>query len=252
MKLYIFNKTKFLKKVSPGILIVLLLTFTFVSNSFGQEMVRLEDKRISISMKDVAFGTVIGHLTRNYGLSFGVEVVPGYEESDDLRFAMSKPNYEIFIEKKTQFSLDLKDASLAEVMDSLMKQKPGYRWEISDGVINIFPTEARDERLRKLLELKIASFVMENERDLLVGKILDCIVDLPELKVFEKSYDLSIPRTHVGSIDALFIKMDKVQFKNLSLKQLLNKLALVKGGSWRLTLTASGDPSIKDRIWLEI
>lgn len=236
----------------PTIVAMLILVLLLVLSGSAQDIGRLEDKRISISKKDVAFGTVAGYLCNQYGVLFGVEPIPGEEERSDLQFSVSNPGSELFRGKKTVFSFDLHDATLVDVMNSLIKQKQGYQWEISDGVVNIFPTQGRDKRLQKLLDVKIKSFSMVNQGDLVVGKILNFVVGLPELKEFEKANDVVIPNTRTAGFDSIFEKIDSVQLKDLTFKQLLNKLSQVKGsGGWRLSVVKYPDRE-KDVISIEI
>lgn len=57
--------------------------------------------------------------------------------------------------------VEVKKGKLADVLDNIVKQKPTYIWEVSDGTIRVFPKgEFRDPLLQTLLETKISYFVI--------------------------------------------------------------------------------------------
>jgi hypothetical protein len=252
MKVFCLEWRANAKKGIVGLLVGVSMMLLGVSSGVGQDVVGLEDIRISITMKEEAFGTVLGYLANRYDLSFGVELAPGDGETHNFQFAINRRTAEagfLFTETRTRFSLDLKDAGLAEVMDAIVGQMQGYRWEISEDVVNIIPAECRDERLLRLMELRIDYFAMEKKGDLLVGKILDRILDLPEVKAFEKANNL---RIHRGDFDALFRPLGQLRLSKVSFRQLLNKAAVAKKGNWRIAITNGRDQLSKSTIFIEI
>lgn len=240
-------------RVVLGASFVIATILICLTNAFPQANPSLESKTVSISMRDAAFGSIISYLSNKYDLSFGVELSPGDGDSLDFQIPIYRKSGELFDPEmvKTTFTVELKDARLSEALDAITDQMPDYKWAISDDAINIFPSKRRDDRISRLMDLNIETFVMEKERVLVVAKILNSVVHLPEVKQFAKENNVRIPETHRGSERDLFAPMDEIRLSKLTLKQLLNKAALTKKSSWRVVIMSSkGDGP--DTIWIEI
>ena len=55
--------------------------------------------------------------------------------------------------------LQIKNATLADALNSIVKQNPLYTWKIQDEVVNVFPVDAkRDPLLKDVLETKLEKF----------------------------------------------------------------------------------------------
>lgn len=250
MKLKTVVKYQAFKPLVTSAFAVMLVILISAPFGYCQEAA-IKDRRISIAMENVGFGDVIGYLSSKYGLSFGVEMAPADYESNDLQFDVYRGDFGVFGDKRTKFKLDLKDAQLSEVLDAVMAFKPDYRWEISNETINIYPIRGRDERLSRLMNLKIGSFDL-GKNNLIVGKIVDRVVALSEVREFARSEDLGIPALHYGDATPLFDKMEDIHLSKLSFKELLNKLALAKKGGWRVFVTPSTDKTRRDVVVIEI
>src|SRR5215510_13929004 len=96
-------------------------------------------RRVTLHVKD---GTLLEALDR----LAGEEKIPiGWELSqNDL------VNHNI--------NIDLKKASLKEVLDQLVLADPSYQWKVEEGVINFYPAFDRDARLQEFLSLRIKEF----------------------------------------------------------------------------------------------
>lgn len=58
--------------------------------------------------------------------------------------------------------LQIKHGTLADALNSIVKQNPLYTWRIQDEVVNVFPVESnRDSFLRDVLETKLAKFSIQ-------------------------------------------------------------------------------------------
>lgn len=61
--------------------------------------------------------------------------------------------------RKKTVRLQIKHGTLADALNSIVKQNPLYTWKIQDEVVNVFPVDAkRDPLLRDLLETKLETF----------------------------------------------------------------------------------------------
>jgi hypothetical protein len=79
-----------------------------------------------------------------------------------------------------KLNLERDHATLKEVLDSIVKQEPLYRWEIADGVINLVPTKDRDPFIEALLNTRVAHFAPGKWST--IFQVRDAIGDIPEVK----------------------------------------------------------------------
>jgi len=94
-----------------------------------------------------------------------------------------------------------------------------------DGVINIFPKQGRDERLKKLLDTNIRHFYFSGIR----------------------SGNVAVLKTQYGkSIDV------EMNFPNITFRELLDKITKIKRGGWILSNNEFSKPVQKDYLNLDI
>src|SRR5215211_2054379 len=160
------------KKLSILFCVLMFLFGTFYVSAQEKE-IKLEDKPITIRMDKQPFGDVIGYLIENYDIPIGFEEsvldrnLPDYEfstnlpaigvknmESTDGKVKINVETWRTFKPKKHWITVNVENGKLSEVFDKIVEQMENYKWEISDGVVNIFPVKGRDERFEKLLNLK--------------------------------------------------------------------------------------------------
>ena len=61
--------------------------------------------------------------------------------------------------RKKPIRLQIKHGTLADALNSIVKQNPLYTWKIQDEVVNVFPVDAkRDTLLRDVLDTKLERF----------------------------------------------------------------------------------------------
>jgi hypothetical protein len=133
--------------------IVLAIAFlggnAFITRSDGQkgneDLLRLPVKNLRMQGKSLHL--VLSSISDQNNLPIGFEV----SLADDV--AISKT-----------ITIDIKDGTLEEVLNSIVNQYPIYSWEIRDHVINIFPREAhRDPVLKEVLETKLDKVSIDKE-----------------------------------------------------------------------------------------
>jgi hypothetical protein len=71
--------------------------------------------------------------------------------------------------------IDLYGNNVARVFDSLVKQRPGYRWRLEDGVYDVYPKA----KAHTFSQVKVADYVV---RDVTLREAVDEIEKLPEVK----------------------------------------------------------------------
>lgn len=104
--------------------------------------------------------------------------------------------FELALGHKAQYHLniDLENSPLEDVLNEIVGQETGYKWELRDGVINIIPITLRDHFVEKLLSTEIRRF--DQPKKLGKFQIRDAIVGLPEVVALFKAN--GITASHYG------------------------------------------------------
>jgi hypothetical protein len=89
-------------------------------------------------------------------------------------------------------NIDADNATLKDVLDRIVQQKPTYKWEVRDSVISIVPTKLRDDFVERLLNTRIRRF--DSPKVLGPSQIRDAIVDLPEVVALLKTSGITASR----------------------------------------------------------
>lgn len=127
--------------------LVLLIAHTQVATGFRQGVTGgskdLPSTPIeNLELEAANIGLLLSELAAKKSVPIGLEVSP----DDDL------------LHSKT-IRLRIKNATLADALNSIVKQNPLYTWKIQDAVINVFPVDAkRDPLLKDILETKLEKF----------------------------------------------------------------------------------------------
>ena len=227
----------------------------------GQESdVDLKDKKITIRMEHQSLRTIFKVLMTDYDVPIGFEESVLDREHDDYGFwtnltkeipkqnsvgtdvevnAKAKIQVSITIEevfeiKEHWISVNAKNERLGNVLDSIVEQMENYEWEINDGVVNIFPIRGRDEKYQKLLDLNIKDFKLRLPGHIWLIKARLC--SLPEFKRFiEENQLYHSCSVSGGFVDEIMRPLPgEMNFSNLTLKGLLNKITRIKRGGWIL------------------
>ena len=137
-----------------------LLIISGTSASGQKATAKLLDQRITLHIKQGTFLYALSTLCVDYRIPIGFEPALGH-----------KAQYHL--------NINLENATLEDVLNEIVGQETGYRWELRDGVINILPITSRDDFVEKLLNTEVRRFDQPKKR----GKfqIRDAIVELPEV-----------------------------------------------------------------------
>jgi hypothetical protein len=246
-------------------LVILILNWTiiFTAGAFcisGQEKEPdLKDKRIAIKMENQPLGKVFEHLIVNYDIAIGFEESALDREHNDYEFETNLPynndkkivssdgnmkisvvKQRVFPVKQHWFTVNAENKRLEDVLNVIVGQMQNYKWEINDEVVNIFPVRGRDKKYEELLALNIQSFNLEIENyNSKKGKpiflIRTKIFKLPEIQKFLGENRIFYNKGYRESLDNLDRRIpDILNFSNLSLRDLLNKITKIKRGGWIL------------------
>jgi len=135
----------------------------------------LLEQRITLHIKQGTFLYALSTLCVDYSIPIGFEPALG-----------NKAQYHL--------NVDLENATLEDVLNEIVGQETGYRWELRDGVINIAPVTSKDDFVEKLLNTEIRRF--DQPKKLGKFQIRDAIVELPEVVALLKAN--GITASHYG------------------------------------------------------
>jgi len=131
-----------------------------VPQASGQKPDNLLEQRVTIHLNKRTFLYALSTLSVDERVPIGFEVALGHKDEYHL-------------------DIDVEDATLQDVLDKIVQQEPGYMWHMRDGVINIVPTQSRDDFVERLLNTPVRQFTPPK----VPGKfqIRDAIVELSEV-----------------------------------------------------------------------
>jgi hypothetical protein len=227
-----------------------------LSISAQKKEIKLEDMRITIKMEKQPLGFVFRYLMENYEIPIGYEqsildrqhidflfhtnlpaVATFKQQNADGSIKMTHISETAFQAKLYPITVNFQNGKLKDVFDKIIEQMQNYKWEINDGVVNIIPVNGRDERFAKLLELPIESFTFKKGETVL--DISKKIQAAREFRLFMGKNKLFFIPYRAGSdfvIEAQYGRKvdEEMNFSNLKLRDLLNKITKIKKGGWIL------------------
>ena len=246
------------KKTAMAILHCVIIYLVGTFSVFGQEKeADLKDKRITIRMEQQPLGEVFKYLMEIYDIPIGFEESTRDRGRPDFRFHANLPGNpkhgtqtadgsvkfttayrRVFQAERHPITVNAENERLEEVFDQIVGQMENYKWEINDGVVNIFPVRGRDERFDRLLGMNVQRFTLEKGKT--IEDITTNILALPEFIRFLKDNKLLFDGVRYGA--ATFVLKAQygrpinvgMNFSNLTFRDLLNKITKIKGGGWVL------------------
>jgi hypothetical protein len=239
--------TMLISKIRPVIIILTLILGA--SPLFGQGTeLDIKNKRVTVQQENRPLWAAFSHSMNTYDIAIGFEESAldrghnNYFFETNLAttgewrriyrervFPPLQPDFE-----ENLITLDFKNARLEEVMDSIVSQMNNYAWEVSDGVVNIYPTQGRDPRLKKFLETKVERFYMGMGAEITTIKA-QIEVFQPEFRQFLKDNGLENEAGNFSAFDRRTLP-NGMAFTNLTFKELLNAITREKRGGWILRI----------------
>jgi hypothetical protein len=138
-------------KVQQALLaIVLMIATAPIATGFAQTPRRGDQDLLSmpidnLDLEESNMGLLLSALSAQEKVPIGFEVSP----YDDLS-------------KTKTIRLQIKHGTLADALNSIVKQNQLYTWKIQDAVVNVLPVEAnRDPLLRDVLDTKLMKFSIQ-------------------------------------------------------------------------------------------
>jgi hypothetical protein len=254
--------------------VIVFIAVLFLSTPFQAQSIDPNTIRVTLRADHQPFGRIVQLLMERYGLSVGFEqskLDRGHSEYDfhtnlpgkvatqskvgDGAVVASTTSEQIFKADFHPITIDVRDASLERVMNEIVRQMDNYRWELNQGVVNIVPMKERDSRFEKLLSLNIEKFKIEKGNS--VDQITEAILSLPEFRKFVAENNFRVSSVREGFTFVTKAKYGRplektMEFSNLSLRDLLNRITNEKGGGWILKWKRFSNESGKDVIDIDI
>lgn len=158
---------------------VSILFAIFVISSFGQsEAQSLPNKEINIPVRELNIEAQNMHLMLSK-IAYLYSVPISFEVATDDELSKSK-----------DLKVQIKRGTLANVLDSIVTQKPSYIWEVSEHTIRVFPkSQFRDPLLPVLLDLRISHLV--TTKPIIKFSFRQQLTQQPEIKNLLESYGVS-------------------------------------------------------------
>jgi len=193
--------------------LITLLSIVLVVGSFAQSEARgLGKSPADIAVTDLRIeGANINILLAKLAYKYDVPISLEVAINEDLL-------------KSKSLKVQLKKGTLADVFDTIVKEKPSYRWEISDRTIQVFPkSDYRDPLLQTLLEIKIAHVSVRKSTVRL--NFRQTLTDSQELKILLTSYGVRPLNEGFFATDFNTFGGDfSLELENLSVKSILNSI----------------------------
>ena len=170
-----------------------------------QDLLRMAIDNLELEASNIHL--LLSELSDQKKIPIGVEVSP----QDDLS-------------RKKTIRLQIEHGTLADALNSIVKQNPLYTWKIQDEVVNVFPVETkRDPLLRDVLETKLGKFSIP--RGMTRFDLRQTLGKAPEIKTVLTQNKVVHENQSFMSRD--FVPLGRgfgLEVSNISLSALLNQV----------------------------
>ena len=127
-------------------------------------------------------------------------------------------------------------SSLKEILDSIVKQEPLYRWDLVDGVINLVPIRNRDPFFESLLNTAISNY--DPGKWTIKFQLRDAIGSTPEVKKLLESKNVELARYRdYASYPSIYTPKEPpdLRMSNTTVRGILNRIIKVsEHKSWAI------------------
>ena len=171
------------------------------SHSVGQETPAWKTHAPVVIKYDGDMTALLASLSSKYGATIGLEVDP----------KQPQPQVELY----------LKEATLTDILNAIVKSAPRYQWRESGGLIEVLPLEGTDP----ILDTGISGFRLDNVDD---REAINQLVKLPEVQAAMRATSLDFRDLGNASTNR---KGEKVSFnlESGTMRQALNRIAKETG-----------------------
>lgn len=196
---------------SLGVCILVLL---FGANNFsraqksavaGKDDALAAKQLENVQIEAQSIGRLFADLSLSYDIPIGLEIALNDDES-------------------AIYHIDFKKGTLSELLTQFVARHDQYAWEITDGVVNVFPKDYhRDLLLEELLETKIGSFSIKEKTN--CWTLVESLITTPEIKeILEIKKTTYRSRSFSGAYIPQLGRHFTLDVSNMQLKTILNKV----------------------------
>lgn len=193
--------------------IALILLFTATNFAVAQELTadsetnqplasrELEDVRI----RGYGVASLLSDLSLWYDIPIGLEV------------AMNGSGY-------SKLRMNLKKATLEEVLNKIVAEHPEYTWEIKDGVVNVFPKDGRqDPIVKQILGTEIGTLSIKEKT--ITWDVERALVTTPELSAVMEGHGLTIAAVDISGFYFPHVGRNfKLDVSNMTVRAILDNI----------------------------
>jgi hypothetical protein len=213
--------TKFTKRMLTacfGAVLIFLLFQSYFGQTQNEDIL---DKKINVVVKK---GTLY-QVCAQFGSLEGIPI--GFEGGIGMDMGAGK-------------IIEIESGTLREILDSIIKQEPDYKWEVQDGVVNIYPVRSRDDVIKTLLETNFENFSSKKEGGR--QEIARYIEDHYKIVTFLNSRQIQLSLFTRADLYAKDETTD-VYISSVDLRGVLNKVVKDSGDSklWSISRAKNGD-----------
>jgi len=198
------------KQFVIGILVCLLLSLPVPANPWLQQNSEppLLGRKIELHLQNVTLMYVLSTLAIDHRVPIGIE----YSAAD---------------KNEPKLTLKTEGDSLKDILDSIVKQEPLYRWEVIDGVINFVPVLDRDPFFETLLNTHVVHY--DPGKWTIKFQLRDAIENTSEVKELLKSknFELARYRDYAYSPSIYTQKDVDLSMSNTTVRGILNRIVKI-------------------------
>jgi hypothetical protein len=209
------------KKLTAGVVLLAIYSIS-ISPAIAQERSASRIQLPAVIQWDGDMESILAHLPEIYGATIGLETDTQQPQS----------HVEFY----------LRDPTLADVLNAIMKSAPRYEWRESDGFIEVFPVAGSSP----LLDTMISSF---RTSDVDEAGAINQLLKLPEIQANMTAMSLH-GRAQSGTSTEKKVEKLSVNLEGVTLRQALHKIAKDSGGRfWIFRNYSGGFFSISNWPW---
>lgn len=200
-------------------LCLLMSTNVYSGPTLQESQDFLLDQRIGLHMKDATLMYVLSTLSVEHRVPIGFEGSAADQNEPKL-------------------VLESANNSLKEILDSIVKQEPLYRWEVVDGVINFVPVNDRDPFIEALLSTPVSNY--DPGKWTIKFQLRDAIWNTPEVKnLLESNKKTFAKYQDYATYPSIYTKDDvDLKISNTTVRGILNRIVRIsEHKSWSISWT---------------
>ena len=189
------------RKRIAAVVFALTICVAFASRVRGQQTSAPRTQTPAIIKYDGDMGFMLAHLTEVFGVTIGLEIDPQ--------------------QPKPQVGFYLRDPTLPDVLNAIVRSAPRYQWRESGGVMEVLPLEGSSP----LLDTIISDFRVNNVND---TEAINQLLKLPEVQARMKALSLN-PRDPGNAPAETKGEKFSLSLEGVTMRQALGRVAKENG-----------------------